>query len=194
MMLSASAMMRSTTSSIVRLLGRRRLGDAAGIQQPLQIAHQRLTERAGAMAAEVTQAVQGQTKAERDARMVRNIVAAIALSSRPVPVAARLPGGQFAFMSAVGGADTEVQLRPSTHRAELSMVRDALASLTSVTFPLVADGESVESNEILPLSSFLVPYEEVRDLLGELRRLHATADVALVVGEDELGKGPRVRW
>lgn len=139
----------------------------------VQLLHEELSSEAGAAARAVTQALASMSKAERDALVTRNVAASLAVSGRSVPLAARVVGGPFSFLSAIGGADQLLQMRPATSAAEIEMTRTEGAGLGSIEFPGVAGGAPVTADQVVPLSSFLVPWERAEEFVSELGRLDA---------------------
>lgn len=169
----APSVLTAPLSEIVRTLSVPGFYAEAGPLAALGILHQGLSAHAGWSAAAVSAATAGLSRDERDELVTRNVTAALALTGRPVPLAARVAGTPFSFLSAVGGGDHLLQVRPSTSVTELHVVRTDGSGLATIRFPSVVGGARVTADEVVPLPSFLVPWEQASEVVADLGRLAA---------------------
>ncbi|MGE0443213.1 MAG: hypothetical protein AB7S39_22230 [Gemmatimonadales bacterium] len=144
----------------------------------LLVAHRRLNATLPGVLGSLNALLRALPKAERDELVSQSLNANMAVSGVTPVAFTTATGESAAFATAFGSSGTTLSVLSSALPGVLSVGRDPAAGFAGLTVKRTLDALGIPTDGVTPLPSTILPYEELGDLLGDLRSLPGLSPTA----------------
>lgn len=175
-------------ASIVKKLSIPGFYAEAGPLAALQLAQQKASAAISEAVASLSPLFNQHSKPERDALVLQNVAASARLTGRASLVGGIVSAGSNIAVAAsvVSGSIGSITLK-NPASAQSTSVSVSTAGLGAIKLALVANAAVQDVANVVPLSSFVLPFEELSPIASSLRRLgEAASDAAREVINQQL--------